>query len=60
VSQVQAVLVELGYSTGGVDGKFGSATEQAVRNFQKSSGLTEDGVVGPATLAALSTALNPE
>ena len=58
VRQVQAALVELGYSTGGVDGKFGPATEQAVRAFQKSAGLTEDGVVGDATLAALSAALN--
>ena len=58
VSHVQAALVELGYSTGGVDGKFGKATEQAVRDFQKSSGLAEDGVVGPATLSALSAAVN--
>ena len=58
VSQLQAALVELGYSTGGVDGKFGPATEQAVREFQSSSGLEDDGVAGPATLAALSAALN--
>lgn len=58
VRQVQAALVELGYSTGGVDGKFGLSTEQAVRDFQTSSGLAEDGVVGPATLAALSAALS--
>ena len=58
VSQVQAALVELGYSTGGIDGKFGKATEQAVRDFQKSSDLAADGVVGPATLAALSAALS--
>jgi len=58
VSQVQAALVELGYSTGGVDGKFGPATEQAVRDFQTDSGLEADGAVGPATLAALSAALN--
>ncbi|MDH5281970.1 MAG: peptidoglycan-binding protein, partial [Thermoleophilia bacterium] len=58
VRQVQAVLVELGYSTGSVDAKFGPATEQSVRAFQKASGLAEDGVVGPATLSALSAALN--
>ena len=58
VSEVQAALVELGYSTGSVDGKFGPATEQAVRDFQQSSGLKQDGLVGPATLAALSAALN--
>ena len=58
VSEVQAALVELGYSASSVDGKFGPATAQAVREFQQSSGLKQDGVVGPATLAALSAALN--
>ena len=58
VSEVQAALVELGYSASSVDGKFGPATAQAVREFQQSSGLKQDGVVGPVTLAALSAALN--
>lgn len=58
VSEVQAALVELGYSASSVDGKFGPATAQAVQVFQQSSGLKQDGVVGPATLAALSAALN--
>jgi hypothetical protein len=58
VRQLQTDLVALGYSTGGIDGKYGPATEQAVREFQTSSGLTVDGVAGPATLAALSQALN--
>ncbi|MGJ5819191.1 peptidoglycan-binding domain-containing protein [Paludibaculum fermentans] len=35
------------------DGKFGPKTEEAVMNFQRVRGLTQDGIVGPKTWAAL-------
>jgi peptidoglycan hydrolase-like protein with peptidoglycan-binding domain len=35
------------------DGDFGEATEQAVKAYQQSQGLTADGVVGPETWAKL-------
>ena len=38
-----------------IDGIFGSGTEQAVIRFQIQAGLTVDGIVGPATWAALET-----
>lgn len=39
----------LGFSDDEIDGHFGPMTEKAVRWFQRRSGLTADGVVGPDT-----------
>ena len=59
VSNLQEKLLKLGYDLGrwGVDGDFGSATQKAVKKFQKDSGLKDDGIVGPQTYAALDDAL---
>ena len=46
---LQEKLVKLGYSTDGVDGIFGSGTYSAVREFQKTRGLSVDGIVGQNT-----------
>ena len=46
---LQEKLVKLGYRTNGVDGIFGSGTYSAVREFQKTRGLSVDGIVGQNT-----------
>lgn len=54
VRSLQLRLKELDYNPGAVDGIFGSRTEQTVKDFQASRGLTADGIVGRQTWAALS------
>ncbi len=53
VKTIQTKLKNWGYYTGTVDGIYGSETTAAVKYFQRKNGLTADGVVGSATLAAL-------
>ncbi len=50
---VQQRLKDLGYFTYKVDGNFGSHSVAALKDFQKSHGLTADGVAGNATFALL-------
>jgi peptidoglycan hydrolase-like protein with peptidoglycan-binding domain len=53
VLTLQSALKQLGFDPHGVDGVFGPGCEAAVIAFQKSKGLTPDGIVGPNTMAAL-------
>ena len=53
VLQLQERLAALGYYAGDLDGAFGSQTYNAVVAFQKTNGLSADGVVGQKTYAAL-------
>ena len=50
VAALQARLTEMGFHCGRVDGIFGEMTEAAVKEFQKSTGVTVDGKCGPATI----------
>ena len=45
VRQLQAKLTAAGFDTNGVDGVIGPNTTRAVRNFQRSLGLTPDGYI---------------
>jgi len=53
VKNIQTRLKKWGYYTGSVDGIYGTATKNAVIKFQKSNGLTADGIAGPKTLAKI-------
>jgi 3D (Asp-Asp-Asp) domain-containing protein len=53
VQLIQTKLADAGYYTGEVDGVFGSMMVQAVQAFQRSNGLSPDGVVGEQTRAYL-------
>lgn len=53
VTNLQQRLKDLGFDPNGVDGNFGPGTKAALIAFQKSKGLTADGVAGPQTMAAL-------
>jgi hypothetical protein len=55
VTLAQTELIQRGYDLGswGADGKFGNATEKAVKQFQQDWGLKADGVIGPNTWAML-------
>ena len=46
---LQEKLTSLGYGTNGVDGIFGNGTKNAVIKYQKSKGLSADGIVGQNT-----------
>ena len=46
-------LNTLGYKTGGLDGVFGEQTTNAVKRYQRSRGLTSDGIIGCNTWRSL-------
>jgi murein L,D-transpeptidase YcbB/YkuD len=56
VRSVQQALNDKGYSAGSIDGQWGPATEDAVRRFQRASGLPQTGELEQSTLTALGVA----
>jgi peptidoglycan hydrolase-like protein with peptidoglycan-binding domain len=55
VAQLQSFLAAIGQYQGAVDGRFGSQTARAVKAWQKSIGVAQDGVVQTGDLAFVPT-----
>ncbi len=53
VKNIQKKLSSLGFYNGSVDGVYGNGTKSAVKAFQKSCGITADGICGKTTLLYL-------
>ncbi len=53
VRELQRRLNQLGFDAGYVDGFYGAATADAIRDFQLNVGLPVDGIAGPDTFALL-------
>jgi N-acetylmuramoyl-L-alanine amidase len=56
VEALETRLYSLGYFLAALTGTYDSSTSHAVMAFQKQHGLDRDGVAGPATVEALTTA----
>jgi len=53
VRRIQNKLKSLGFFNGTVDGIYGVQTQSAVKRYQRSVGITADGIAGPKTLLYL-------
>ena len=53
VRYLQQALIGLGFLSGSTDGKYGSQTAEAVRDYQRAYGLSADGSAGPDTMTSL-------
>ena len=58
IKAVQTRLSDLGYYNYKIDGLWGWRTPNAVKNFQRDYGLTQDGIVGSWTERSLKITLN--
>ena len=56
VSELQKILVELGYPIGAVDGVAGKRTVDALKNFQSMNKLAASGTLDPETVSLLRNA----
>ena len=56
--KLQGALKNAGYYEGAIDGKIGSKSRQAIKDFQKGHELTTDGIVGRKTWLELKNYLS--
>lgn len=52
-AEIQRLLMAKGFDTGGVDGKLGSQSTEAIKSFQRARGVTPDGYADTRLLALL-------
>ncbi len=52
VERWQTLLASQGFDPNGIDGRFGTGTARATREFQRAHGLKDDAIVGKKTWAA--------
>ena len=57
VMDLQRLMTRLGFYSGPIDGHYGPATTEAVKQLQTDLGLTADGLVGAETVAAFNQAV---
>ncbi|SMQ58209.1 localization factor PodJL [Devosia lucknowensis] len=53
IAKVQSALSKLGFDVGTPDGVAGPKTSDAIRSFEKATGMSESGVINPRLLAVL-------
>lgn len=58
IRQIQLALRQAGFDPGPADGRMGTRTKVAIRDFQLANGLQADGKVGPKTWSKLETFLS--
>jgi peptidoglycan hydrolase-like protein with peptidoglycan-binding domain len=53
VRRAQKRMSLVGYDVGGVDGRYGTKTQSAVKKLQQQHAVTIDGIVGPQTWSVI-------